>query len=79
MAWNDPAARVEALRGWFSLVADGKGAERAKEMLDIAGELYDEGNLDGSQYALIFDLGRALRSPEVDDPAQVARRCLDQI
>jgi hypothetical protein len=81
MARSDPTERLEALRQWFALLAADatKGAARAKEMLESAGDLYDEGSLDGSQYALIYDLGRALRSPEHGDPAELARRCLSSI
>jgi len=81
MATIDPKARVEALRAWLQVVADDpeKGRAQAKEMLESAGDLYDEEHLDGDQYAQIYDLGRALRSAEHGDPAELAKKCLDSI
>lgn len=75
-------SRLTELRGWFdAVIADPvRGAAQAKEMLETAGTLFDDGHLDGAQYHLVYELARLLmRPPGPDDPVPVARRCRDQI
>jgi len=81
MPWSDPAERLAALREWFQLliVDPAAGLARRDRLLQVAGELFDENNLDGRQYAAIFDLVRALRSPENPEVRDLARSCLDLI
>jgi hypothetical protein len=81
LTWSNPAERHAALREWFQLlIADpSAGLARRDALFKIAGELFDEGNLDGRQYAAIFDLVRSLRSPEEPEVRDLARRCLEQI
>jgi len=81
MPWSDPAERLAALREWFQiLVADPPaGLARRDKLLQVAGELYDEGNLDGRQYAAIFDLVRSLRAPDDPEVRDLAQNCLDLI
>lgn len=81
MPWSDPAERLTALREWFQLLVDDPpaGLARRDRLFQVAGELYDEGNLDGRQYAAIFDLVRSLRTPEEPEVRDLARSCLDLI
>lgn len=79
MPWSDPTERYAALRDWFELLITDPmaGLARRDRLLQIAGELFDEGNLDGRQYAAIFDLVRSLRSPEQPEVRDLAQRCLE--
>jgi len=81
MTSSDPAERLVALREWFQLLAADPvaGLARREPLFQIAGELYDEGHLDGRQYAAVFDLVRSLRTPEETEVRDLARRCLDLI
>jgi hypothetical protein len=81
MAWSDPTERLTALREWFQLLIDDPpaGLARRERLLQVAGELFDEGNLEGRQYAAIFDLVRSLRSPEAPEVRELAQCCLDLI
>lgn len=81
MPWSDPTERCAALREWFGLlIADPvAGLARREKLFQIAGELYDEGSLDGRQYAAIFDLVRSLRSPEQPEVRELAQHCLELI
>lgn len=81
MPWSDPTERYAALREWFALLITdpGAGLARREALLQIAGELFDGGNLDGRQYAAIFDLVRSLRSPEQPEVRDLARHCLELI
>jgi len=56
-----------------------KGAAKAREFLDLAGDLYDEGHLDGEQYSAVYDLGRSLKEPGLPETADLARRCRSMI
>jgi hypothetical protein len=78
MSTPDSQAPMDALRGWLERLADnpGKAAAEAKEFLEIAGDLYDEEQLDGAQYALFYDLKRSLKEPGMPEAADLARRCL---
>ena len=77
----DPQERREALRGWLEeLEADPeKGAAKAREFLALAGDLYDEGHLDGEQYSAVYDLGRSLKEPGLPETADLAHRCLSML
>ena len=81
MAIGDPKERLIALRAWFqSAVADPEEAfARRNERMDLAGALFDEGSLDGEQYAAVFELGRALQQPDRAGAREQATRCLDLI
>jgi len=69
------------LHGWLEgLTAEpSEGAEKAKEFLELAGDLYDEEHLDGEQYAAIYEVGRALKRPGTPLLADLARHCLKVI
>ena len=77
----DPKERRDALRAWFEQLAatPATGADKAREFLDLAGDLYDEGDLDGEQYSAVYDLGRSLKKPGMPETANLARRCLNLI
>jgi len=55
------------------------GAPKAQEFLDIAGDLYHDGHLDGEQYSAVYDLGRSLKEPGLPEPVDLARRGLSII
>lgn len=78
---SDPKPRIAALRAWFEqLVADpAKGAAAAKQMLEIAGDLYDDGHLDGQQYHIVYELGRSLKEPGMPGTVELAKTCLAAI
>jgi hypothetical protein len=73
-----PEERRAALRGWLEgLTAEPpEGAEKAKEFLELAGDLYDEEHLDGEQYAAIYEVGRALKQADTEKLADLARHGL---
>jgi hypothetical protein len=73
-----PEERKTALHGWLKgLTAEPpEGLEKAKEFLELAGDLYDDDHLDGEQYAAVYELGRALKQPGMPSLGDLARRCL---
>jgi hypothetical protein len=81
MPGSDPTERVAALREWFALLITdpAAGLARRERLFQVAAELYDEGSLDGRQYAAVFDLVRSLRSPEQPEVRDLARQCLELI
>ena len=73
----DPKERRQALLVWLEELEANpeKGAAKAREFLDLAGDLYDEGHLDGEQYSAVYDLGRSLKEPGFPETVELARRC----
>ncbi|HVE42810.1 MAG TPA: hypothetical protein VNM14_23215 [Planctomycetota bacterium] len=76
-----PEEKRAALHTWLKgLTAEPpEGVEKAKEYLELAGDLYDEDHLDGEQYAAVYELGRALKQPGAPSLGDLARRCLKVI
>lgn len=77
MPSNDPQERLAALRAWLDLLArdPARGMENRNEMVELAGELFDEDHLDGAQYSAFYDLKRA----DEGKIADLAKRCRRQI
>jgi len=73
-----PDERKAALHQWLEglTVEPPEGIAQAKELLELAGELYDEDHLDGEQYAAVYEVGRALKQPGTPKLADLARRAL---
>jgi hypothetical protein len=73
-----PEERRAALLDWLEglTTVPPEGVEKAKEFLELAGDLYDEEHLDGDQYAAIYEVGRALKQSDLEKLADLARHCL---
>ena len=82
MPWQDPKERFAALRAWLDLVIRDPelGMADLENQFRISGDLFDEGNLDGGQYHLIYQLHQSLRaSPRPADVRDQARLFRDSL
>jgi hypothetical protein len=75
---KSPEERRAALHGWLEGLTEDppKGVAQAEQFLELAGDLFDEGHLDGEQYSNVYDVGRALKAPGTPKLDDLARRCL---
>jgi hypothetical protein len=71
-------ARIAALREVFAALVVTPDQARIGDLKD-AGELMDEGYLDGAQYGAVYDLIEALQQPDSPRVRELAQRCLDII
>ena len=75
---KSPEERKAALHDWLEGLTEDppKGVAQAEQFLELAGDLFDEGHLDGEQYSNVYDVGQALKAPGTPTLADLARRCL---
>ena len=75
---GSPEERRSSLHDWLEGLTEDppKGVAQAEQFLELAGDLFDEGHLDGEQYAKVYDVGRALQEPGTPKLADLAQRCL---
>lgn len=63
---SDAKKKLEEFRAWLRKVEGDPEPERARamEMREFAGEIFDDGFLDGQQYHAIYELTAALKKGE---------------
>ena len=75
---KSPEERRATLRDWLEGLTEElpKGVAQAEQVLELAGDLFDEGHLDGEQYSRVYEVGRALKARGMPKLPDLARRCL---